>query len=91
MALQNLSSTLLVTALPRSSVPSGRNHNKIFATERSVQCIKTTATNIDQDSGAALRRNANYPPSSWDYNFVKSLNSDFTVLMLVLLLLVMNI
>ncbi|WOG82951.1 hypothetical protein DCAR_0102123 [Daucus carota subsp. sativus] len=78
MALQNLSSTLLVTALPRSSVPSGRNHNKIFATERSVQCIKTTATNIDQDSGAALRRNANYPPSSWDYNFVKSLNSDFT-------------
>ncbi|XP_063949799.1 (+)-alpha-terpineol synthase-like isoform X1 [Daucus carota subsp. sativus] len=87
MALQCLSSTLLVTALPRSSVPLERHHNKSFATQRSVQCIKTRATIINQDSGAALRRNANYPPSSWDYNFVKSLTSDYTVLMLLLLLL----
>ncbi|KAL1817534.1 hypothetical protein ACET3Z_020108 [Daucus carota] len=78
MALQCLSSTLLVTALPRSSVPLERHHNKSFATQRSVQCIKTRATIINQDSGAALRRNANYPPSSWDYNFVKSLTSDYT-------------
>uniref|UniRef100_A0A164ZI83 Terpene synthase like-29 n=1 Tax=Daucus carota subsp. sativus TaxID=79200 RepID=A0A164ZI83_DAUCS len=87
MALQGLSSAFLVTALPRSSVPLERNHNKSFATQRSVQRIKTRATIINQDSGAALRRNANYPPSSWDYDFVKSLTSDYTVLMLLLLLL----
>ncbi|KAL1817533.1 hypothetical protein ACET3Z_020107 [Daucus carota] len=78
MALQGLSSAFLVTALPRSSFPLERNHNKSFATQRSVQRIKTRATIINQDSGAALRRNANYPPSSWDYDFVKSLTSDYT-------------
>ncbi|KAL1817532.1 hypothetical protein ACET3Z_020106 [Daucus carota] len=49
MALQNLSSTLLVTALPCSYVSSARNHNRTFATEGRVQCIKTTDTMIDQE------------------------------------------
>lgn len=36
-----------------------------------------TPTTIDHDQ-EINRRSANYPPSSWDYNFVKSLTSDYT-------------
>ncbi|KAK1396201.1 hypothetical protein POM88_006064 [Heracleum sosnowskyi] len=79
MALLGLSSTFLLTGLPRNCCPLAGNHRNIFASEGPVhQCIKTKATTINHDLDAATRRNANYSPSSWDYNFVKTLNSDYT-------------
>lgn len=85
MACQGLFSTFLISAPPRVSLPLTRNGSKISASTKPVQCITTPSTTIDvhdQGSGGS-RRNANYPPSFWDYNLVKSLSSiDYTVLIL---------
>lgn len=78
MAIQGLVSSFLIAAAPpRIPLPSARNGSKRIGATKPVQCIITTS---DQASGP--RRNANYPPSFWDYNFVKSLASDYTVLKL---------
>ncbi|KAL8131253.1 hypothetical protein AgCh_007252 [Apium graveolens] len=75
MVLQALFSTFLVTAPPRTSLPLTRNPSRTCAA-KPVQCILTPPKTIDHDDqGAPSRRNANYPPSFWDYSFVKSLSS----------------
>ncbi|KAL1815788.1 hypothetical protein ACET3Z_018362 [Daucus carota] len=71
MALHSLFSPFLVTAPPRMAIPSS-NAPKLCAS-KPVQCITTT----DHDQGSASRRNANYVPSFWDYNVVKSLSSNY--------------
>ncbi|KAK6919441.1 Terpene synthase, metal-binding domain [Dillenia turbinata] len=59
-----------------SSLSSNSNHSKItnFARPFFVQC-RNSVQNIDTTT---IRRSASYVPSFWDYNFVKSLNSDYT-------------
>lgn len=89
MALQGLVSTFTVAAPPRMSPPLARNHTKTRPNTQSVKCIATPTTTIDQD--AAPRRNANYPPSFWDYGFVKSLSSDYGVRILINITYVLNI
>ncbi|KAK1405401.1 Santalene synthase [Heracleum sosnowskyi] len=80
MATQGLFSTFLISAPPRIPLPLARNGSKISTSTKPVQCITTPATTIDvNDQGSGSRRNANYPPSFWDYNLVKSLSStDYT-------------
>lgn len=75
MALHGLFSPFLVTAPPRMAIPSS-NAPKLCAS-KPVQCI--TTTDHDQGSASRTRRNANYVPSFWDYNVVKSLSSNYDV------------
>lgn len=82
MALQALFSTFLVTAPPRISLPLTRINPSRTCAAKPIQCIMTPPKTIDHDQGAPSRRNANYPPSFWDYGFVKSLSSVYDVLML---------
>lgn len=81
MATQGLFSTFLISAVPPSIPPFAGNGSKICAGTIPVQCITTgpdTTVNVP-DKGSGSRRNANYPPSFWDYNLVKSLSSsDYT-------------
>ncbi|KAL1821706.1 hypothetical protein ACET3Z_016575 [Daucus carota] len=74
MAVQGLFSSFLLAAPPRiPPLPFARTGSKICAT-KPVQCIKTTDV---PHQGSGSRRNANYPPSFWDYNLIKSLSSDY--------------
>nr|AIO10970.1 limonene synthase [Eleutherococcus trifoliatus] len=68
-------SPLTVSPARCVSLLSPKNHPRI-RNSKSIQC-NATATTIDHDQ-ELNRRSANYPPSFWDYNFVKSLTSDYT-------------
>ena len=83
MALRALFSTFLVTTPPRMSLPFRSTPSDTFAI-KPVQCVmnKTNPKTTNIDQGAPSRRNPNYPPSFWDYSFVKSLSSDYAVLLL---------
>ncbi|KAL8091731.1 beta-bisabolene synthase-like [Apium graveolens] len=77
MALQGLFSAFLVTAPPpRMPLPLSRTASKVCAS-KPVQCITIPVTKMDHDDCSASRRNADYPPSFWDYNIVKSLSSNY--------------
>lgn len=79
MAVQGLFSSFLLAAPPRiPPLPFARTGSKICPT-KPVQCIKTTDV---PHQGSGSRRDANYPPSFWDYNLMKSLSSDYNVLIL---------
>ncbi|KAL8103903.1 beta-bisabolene synthase-like isoform X2 [Apium graveolens] len=75
MAFQGLFSTFVVTALPRSCPPPAINKFKLYS--KPVQCVTNPTTTINNDQ-VTLRRSANYAPCFWDYNFIKSLTSDYT-------------
>lgn len=79
MAFRGLFSTFLVTALPRSPLPPATNKFTLCSASKPVQCVTNPAAKNNSDQGPALRRTANYAPSFWDYNFIKSLTSDYTV------------
>nr|ANO43014.1 terpene synthase 23 [Tripterygium wilfordii] len=60
--------------------PSQNNNNRYATTTHHTRvfCNITKTKQHCDDSMAAVRRSADYQPSVWDYDYLQSLNNDFT-------------